>query len=430
MPRPPKLLVIVLDGAADKPVNSVTPLSEANTPGLDKLAQHAICGFHYPIAPGVAPESDAAVLSLLGYPPDKYYTGRGPLEALGAGLSLREGWEVAFRANFATIDPATRRIIDRRVGRSLRSDEARELAKTVDGLELGVHGYARVKATIGHRAVVIIGSREKRLSADIQNIDPAYVRRGLFSEALPNPHPFLSKCQPLHDSLEARETCTLVDEFIEKTIEILDRHPINIERERRGLPKANAILLRDAGDKLPRLPPLSSITGYARVAAVVEMPVEVGIAFAAGMKTYMVEPPTGVLREDLPSRLQSTLQALSENDLVYVHLKGPDEPGHDGNFDRKKASIEEIDKYYIQPLLENIDLSKVAVLVTSDHATPWHLRSHSGDKVPWMLSHASLGKGIGKFSEVTCENLSVKTLEHGWQLLPFIVSEILTKLNS
>lgn len=425
MPRPPKLLILILDGAADRPVNGVTPLSEANTPGLDELAQRAVCGFHYPIAPGIAPESDTATLALLGYPPDRYYTGRGPLEALGVGLKLREGQEVAFRANFATIDPATRRIIDRRVGRTLRSEEARELAKALDGIKLGTYGYARVKATVGHRAVVIIGSKERKLSANVQNIDPAYVRKGLFSEAVANPEMVLPRCRPLDDSEEAQETCALVDEFVEKAIEILDGHPINIEREQKGLLKANAILLRDAGDKMPRLPPITELTGYMRAAAIAEMPVEIGIAYAAGMKPYRVEPPTGNLRKDLPSRLDKTIRALSENDLVYVHLKGPDEPGHDGDFEGKKRAIEEIDEYYIQPLLDKVNLTETAILVTSDHATPWTLRSHSGDKVPWMLSHSRLESSIGKFSEITCEKACRKTLQHGWQLLSFIVKELL-----
>jgi phosphoglycerate mutase (EC 5.4.2.1) len=154
-----KLLFLVLDGAADRPnERGETPLSMAKKPNLDSLSVKGALGFHYPLGVGRAPESDAAVLSILGYDPDKYYTGRGPLEALGVGYSIREGVEVAFRANFATIDPESRVIIDRRVGRSLESWEARELAKAVDGMELGGGlGYARVIATIGHRAVVVIG---------------------------------------------------------------------------------------------------------------------------------------------------------------------------------------------------------------------------------------------------------------------------------
>jgi len=418
--RPSKLLLLILDGAADRPVDGRTPLSEAEAPGLRRLAESGVCGTHYPVEPGLAPESDLATMSLLGYEPNRYYTGRGPLEALGAGLELREGREVAFRANFATIDPATRRIIDRRVGRSLTSEEARRLAESLDGMRLSGGGYARVKATVGHRAVVIIGSESRRLSAEVQNIDPAYVRRGLFSEAVPNPSMVLPRCEPLADTPEARETCRLVDEFIDKAIDILDRHPVNVERARRGLLKANAILLRDAGDRLPRLPPVSSIVGYEPAAAIAEMPVEVGIARAASMRVYPVSPPSGDIAADMPERLEATLRALRENGFVYVHLKGPDEPGHDGDFERKKKAIELIDRHFIQPLLDEIEGGNVAVLVTSDHATPWSLRSHSGDPVPWLLHIPGRGEGPGAFNEITCGEKAVARLEHGWELLPYV----------
>ncbi len=414
-----KLLFLILDGAADKPVNNKTPLSEADTPGLDELAGHAICGFHYPVEPGVAPESDLATISLLGYKPDEYYTGRGPLEALGIGLSLREGHEVAFRANFATIDPKTRRIIDRRVGRSLSSDEAKELARSLDGMKLSLNGYVVMRATIGHRAVVIIGSESERLSAEVQNIDPAYIRKGRVSIAVRNPDMVLPRCKPLVDTREARNTCMLVDEFIERAIEILDNHEINKRRAEKGLLKANVVLLRDAGDKMPRMPPLTSVLGFGSAAAIAEMPVEIGIARAAGMKIYAVSPPSGNLEKDLPDRLRETIKALRENDFVYVHLKGPDEPGHDGDFDRKTKAIELIDKYFVQPLINEISLDEVAVLVTSDHATPWSLRSHSGDPVPWMLSSSLIRESLGRFNEITCSTKAVQRFNHGWELLPW-----------
>jgi 2,3-bisphosphoglycerate-independent phosphoglycerate mutase len=419
--RVERLIMLILDGAADRAEDSPTPLEAASTPGLNALARSAICGVHYPIAPGVAPESDTATLSLLGYNPEKYYTGRGPLEALGAGLSIREGFEVAFRANFATLDVKTRRIIDRRVGRSLTSREAEELAKTLDGLELLDTGYARVKATVGHRAVVIVGDREHELSDMVSNIDPAYERRGYVSVAVRNPDMKLPKCKPLVDSEAARRTCMLVDEFVEKSVELLDNHPINVERARKGLLKANVILLRDAGGRLPRLPPISTLYGYEPAAAIAEMPVEIGIAKAAGMKYYQVPPPSGRLEEDLPLRLEATLKALRDgNRFVYVHLKGPDEPGHDGDFERKKNAIEKIDEMFVQPLLDNVSLEDTLVIVTSDHATPWRLKAHSGDPVPWMASWQGFQSGPGQFDEKTC--MKGYRVEHGWQLLSFILS--------
>ncbi len=420
--KPEKLIYLVLDGAADSIAqHEPTVLESANKPALDSLARHAICGMHYPIAPGVAPESDVAVLSLLGYEAEKYYTGRGPLEALGAGLTIREGYEVAFRGNFATIDEKTRKIIDRRVGRSLTSVEAKKLAEALDGLKLDDDCYARVKATIGHRVAVVIGCRSHRLSDKVDNVDPAYVRRGLISVAVPNPDMTLRKCRPLEDTPEARLTCKLVDEFVEKSIEILSRHPVNLERAKNGLLKANVVLLRDAGGLLPRLPPLQKIYGK-KFGAVVEMPVERGIAIAAGMKIFEVSPPSGDLVRDLPERLEATLRGLGEVDVIYVHLKGPDEPGHDGDFERKKRAVELIDKYYVSQLINRVDLEKVAILVTSDHATPWPLKSHSGDPVPFMVAWAGFKEGVEKFSERSCKNGPI--LEHGWLLLPYVFKRL------
>jgi 2,3-bisphosphoglycerate-independent phosphoglycerate mutase len=406
--------MLVLDGAADRPEEGPTPLELASTPGLDRLAEHAVCFSAYPVKKGIAPESDEAVIALLGYEVDKVYTGRGPLEALGANMEFNEGSEVAFRANFATVDERTYQIIDRRVGRSLSSEEAKELARAVDGILLnGGRAYARVKATIGHRAVVVIGARGKRLSDRVGNTDPAYVRVGLHSVAVKEYERRIRECEPMDTSDEARYTCMLVNEFTKRVIEILTHHPVNVERARRGLPKANAILLRDAGARLPKMKPFTLLHGVSSAAALVEMPVEKGIARAASMKTYDV--PIGRSAETYGEWVRRTLEALEANQFVYVHLKGPDEPGHDGSAEAKREAIELIDRAYLQPLLEKLDLNETAILVTSDHATPWSLRSHSDDPVPVMVSWKGLRASVDVFSERTCRNL---ILDFGWQVLP------------
>ena len=422
--RPQKLILLVIDGAADSLEFRPTPLEAAEKPGIDTLASHAICGLHYPISEGIAPESDTATLSLLGYNPEVYYTGRGPLEALGAGLEIREGYEVAFRANFATLDTKSMVIIDRRVGRSLTSREAAELARALDGMELLDTGYARVKATIGHRAVVVIGDRKHKLSDMVSNIDPAYERRGYVSVAVRNPDMRLPSCKPLDDTEEARRTCRLVDEFVKKSIEVLEKHPVNIERQRKGMLKANVVLLRDAGGRLPRLPPITQLYGFTPAAAIAEMPVEIGIAKAAGMDYHPVPPPSGRLEDDLPLRLEATLKAYESGyKFIYIHLKGPDEPGHDGDFEGKKRAIELIDKHFIQPLIEAVDLKDTIILVTSDHATPWKLKAHSGDPVPWLASWAGFGGGPGRFDEATCREKGT-LIQHAWELIRYVLNKL------
>ncbi|MET1160212.1 MAG: 2,3-bisphosphoglycerate-independent phosphoglycerate mutase [Thermoprotei archaeon] len=420
-----KLLYLVIDGVADSVSDPVTSLEKAHTPGLDTIAQSGICGAMYTVGKGIAPESDEAVISILGYDPHKVYPGRGVVEALGAGLTLREGYEVAFRANFATIDPSTRKLVDRRVGRSLSSEQARELAKALDGLELGKYeGYVRVKATIGHRAVVIIGSRRHKLSPMVSNNDPAYIRKGLLSIAAPKYEPYLKEIEPLEDSAEARITAELANIFVEKAIEILDNHPINKTRREKGLLPANTILLRDAGASIPCVEKLSDKYN-ASFAVLAEMPVEIGIGRLFGAYTIALEPPTGDPVRDYTVRLEKTLEALREYEIVYVHLKGPDEPGHDGDLEAKVKRIEDIDKYYVKPLLEKIP-DNIAILVTADHATPPSKRAHTDDPVPIALRiPGAEPDSVKRFTEKECLKGSLGVFEHGYELLPYVVSKYL-----
>ncbi|MCD6510381.1 MAG: 2,3-bisphosphoglycerate-independent phosphoglycerate mutase [Thermoprotei archaeon] len=418
-----KLIYVVLDGAADRPQDSPTSYEAAETPNLDELARRGICGAVYTIGKGIAPESDTAVLSILGYDPHRYYTGRGPLEALGLGIRIKEGREIAFRANFATIDENTGRLIDRRCGRDIASEEARELAKSLDGMELGLHeGYVRVLATIGHRAVVIIGSEKYNLSDKVTNTDPAYVRVGDISVAAKEFRPYIKECRPLEETDEARRAAELVNVFSRKAMELLKDHPINKRREAEGRLKANAILLRDCGGRLPKVVPISEVFNR-RFAAITEMPVEKGIARLLGMDIGEVPPPSADKKKDYELRLDVALRLLRRNDAVYVHLKGPDEPGHDGDFKRKVKAIEMIDKHFIGPLLERIDLSEYCLLITSDHATPWRLRTHTDDPVPVIfVSPNTEPDSVTRISERECiERGSLGVIDHGWELLPTVL---------
>ncbi|MCE4603229.1 MAG: alkaline phosphatase family protein [Desulfurococcales archaeon] len=411
-----KLLYVVLDGAPDG-FRRDTALSLADKPGLDSLAERGLCGLAYILGQGIAPESDAAVMSLLGYDPERYYTGRGPLEALGAGLGLPEGG-VALRANFATVDPGTLRILDRRVGRSLSSGEARRLGGALDGLELsGGLATARFKATIGHRGVLVLEPHGVRLSGAISNTDPAYVRRGKISIAVESFEPYIREAVALEDTREAQLAASLVNEFTRLAVEILDGHEVNVERRSRGLPPANAVLLRDAGDRLPPAEPIRIKFGL-RFASIVEMVVERGIARALGIHDIPVEVEGRDRPDLLREEAKLAARALDKFDAVYVHLKGPDEPGHDGDLEAKVRAIEEIDRYFIRSVLDRIPLEDTLVVVTSDHATPWYRKAHSGDPVPLLLSNPKLDRGPGRFTEEACKDGPLGVVEGGYRILP------------
>ncbi|HOL39901.1 MAG TPA: phosphoglycerate mutase, partial [Dictyoglomaceae bacterium] len=206
-----KILYIVLDGLGGTPdpkLGGKTELESAKTPNMDSLAQKAKLGLMDPIAPGIAPESDAAVLSILGYDVNEYYTGRGPLEAHGADIEVGDG-DLAWRANFATVDEDTLKILDRRAGRNLTTEEAKTLADEVNE-KVKLDGAEFIfKATVGHRGVLVIRRKNGKLSANVENIDPGYKRHGPYSIALSNPPTEVQKCVPLDNSEEAKEAARL-----------------------------------------------------------------------------------------------------------------------------------------------------------------------------------------------------------------------------
>ncbi len=378
-----KILMAVIDGAGDRPdprVNNLTPLEAADTPNLDELAKRGDLGLLLPIDENIAPESDAAVFSLLGYNPLKHDLSRGVVEALGAGLEFRDGW-LALRCNFATIED--RRVVDRRVGRSLASEEAKILAKTINR-EVKLEGADFVfRATVGHRAVLVIRDHAiGRLSADISNLDPAYRRLGKIAVAAAKESMVLEDVKPLSEAPEAARAAQLVNEFAWRTHEVLREHPVNRERELKGLLPANFILMRDAGDSLPKLVPFQEKYGLKGI-MLADMPVELGIAKVLGLDVERYRPERTI--SSYMSRALGAAKNLELYDFVYVHLKGPDEPGHDGDFEGKVKEIENIDRWFFGRLLELIDLDRTAIVVTSDHATPWSVRRHTDDPVPLMI---------------------------------------------
>jgi len=419
--RLPRLIYLVLDGAADSLNDRVTSLERAYTPNLDNLAKRSKAGLVHVLGPGVAPESDAAVFSLLGYNPYKYYVGRGVIEAYGIGIKPRPDYEVAFRGNLATLDQSGRRIIDRRCGRDISDEEAKNLVSSVSNMDLGIYdAYARVYHGIAHRVVVIIGSNKYRLSANVSNTDPGYRRIGILSEAVKEVKPYINPCEPLDNSEASRKTAELVNRFSELVFKILSGHEVNIRRLSESRLACNSILLRDAGMRPGTLPSFKYLYGF-KMAAVVEMPVEKGVAELLGLAMGGVPPPTPDKSKDYPIRVDKTVEMLEFVDGVYVHLKGPDEPGHDGDFNSKVKAIEDIDRYFLGPLLDRVDMGKTAFIITSDHATPPNERGHTADPVPIYLYSPNIkSDGLSKYSEKDASNGSLGVLTGGWDIIPLV----------
>lgn len=421
-----KIIYVVLDGLGDRPhpdLRNQTPLAAADTPNLDMLAKKGQTGLMIPVGKDIAPESDIAVISILGYDAEKYYTGRGPLEAYAEGLTISDG-DLAYRVNFAT-QGKERDILDRRVGRNLTTEEASGLCNEINSkLKLtSIKADFKFKNTIGHRGVLVIYPREGRLSADVTNTDPAYDKKGHFGIAKETFINKVQECAPVpgkEKSPEALNAAKVTNEFVEKTYHLLEQAEINKKRAAEGKLKANLILTRDGGDRLPELPQIKTMFGV-NMGCFVEMPVERGIALLTGMEIVVIPLPSGNLEYDYKLRAKKTLNVLPQYDGLYIHIKGPDEPAHDGKALIKKEAIEAIDKYFFGNLLARLPMEQTIICVTADHSTPCILKAHSADPVPVLISGGGLPPDtITGFSEQLCAKGSLKLLS-GPQLFPLLI---------
>ncbi len=412
-----KILYVILDGLGDEPhpdLGGKTPLEAANTPNLDSLAQRGKNGEVVTVGEGIAPESDIAVFSILGYDPHTQHAGRGPLEALGAGLEMREG-DLAWRANFATLDPDGT-IIDRRAGRDLSTQEAKALADSCNSNITLESSKATLLATSEHRGVLHIRS-DVPLSSEISNSDPAYARQGSLGVALETFEPRVKECEPLDGSDGARIGAELTNTWSDKAHDILDRHDVNKERDKRGRPVANIVLVRDAGNHIPVVQSLKARFGM-DFACFAEMPVEIGISKVTGMEPILVTSPTDPA--GYSKLAERTIEALDGFDALYVHLKGPDVPAHDGRAFDKRDVIADIDEGYFGTLLPELG-GGVVIAVTADHSTSCVRKAHTADPVPLVIAVRGMSSdGTRAYTELDAASGSLGRLK-GTQILPMLV---------
>lgn len=363
MKIPDKILFFVLDGISDRPIDKKTPLQDAETPNLDELARRGISGIMDTIAPGIRPGSDTAHLALLGYDPYEVYTGRGPFEASGVGIDVKPG-DVAFRCNFATLENGI--VVDRRAG---RIRETKELAHSImDNVQLASKFI--FKESTGHRAALVL--RGKGLSAEVSSNDPKQENEPL------------KKIDPLNP--EAKKTAKILNEFVVQANDILDNHPLNIKRMKENKPLANVVLLRGAG-MVPNIECFEERYGL-RGAVIAAAGLVIGIGKMCGINHINLEGVTGGVDSNVNAKVSKAIETLEDYDFVLVNIKGGDEAGHDGDFEKKKKFIEKIDKSFSDLL----NLDDILVVVTADHSTPVLVRDHSADPVPIMI----IGNGVRK----------------------------------
>lgn len=438
----PKILLIAFDGLGDRPVikrknNLLTPLEAAKKPNIDKLTREGITGISNPIQPGIVPGSDTGFLALFGYDPFRFYVGRGILEALGAGIEINPG-EIAFRANFCTIEKNGKewRIIDRRAGR-ITNQEAEELASSISKIKIEVKGTDGEKHvfeflfyhTKSHRGVLVI-RKEKgekiQMNPLISDIDTHSIGEFRFAKAL--------------DSSENAEIIAkALNEWIKKTNETLEKHPVNMERKKRNLPIANCILTRGASmiEKTVKEGTVkygadyNGIYGWAvsikpfsqkykmNAACIAGGALYKGVARYLGMEVIEVPTATAGYDTDIKAKVDAVLNALEKNDFVFLHFKGTDVAGHDGDAEMKKKFIEKADKF-LKPITQ---LKNTIVIITADHSTPCEMKAHSADPVPiliWGPEYLIRRDEVKEFGERNVTNGGLGHIKH-LDVMPIIL---------
>lgn len=371
-----KYVIVLGDGMADRPIASIggrTPLEYAQTPMMDALSRKSEIGLVHTIPEGMNPGSDTANLSVLGYDPKVYYSGRSPLEALSIGVPM-EDMDIALRCNMVTLSEEespfeTKRILDHSSSEISTSDclvLLEEVRRELEKEEYRFYGGT------SYRHCLIW--KEGRM---LDLTPPHDVLGKVIGDYLPEDEALLS--------------------MMKKSYEILVNHPINVERKKQGLNPANCCWFWGAGTK-PLLSSFQEKTGKKGI-MISAVDLLKGIALGAGMGVSIVEGANGGLHTNYEGKTRAAVNALTEEgyDFAYIHVEAPDEMGHQGSLEKKVQAIEYLDQRVIRPLTEALDAAGTdyRLLVLPDHPTPVAVRTHTSDPVPYMLYDSTAPQSHG-----------------------------------
>ena len=395
-----RLVYVLLDGIGDLPhpsLNDLTPLEAAYTPNLDALARNGAMGSVISVGKGIAPQSDIAVFNMLGYSfKDGSYVGRGVIESIGCNVDFREG-DLALRGNFATIDD-NMKVVDRRAGRAISVQEAKDVCKTLsENIRFSDEDASvTLEPTIAHRVVIRFRHARMKLSDKITNTDPAYDKvEGMgIAKTLNTEDIYIQESLAQEDTEAARAAAKMVNEFTKQAVRLLKDHPVNRTRIARGKKAMNCILARDSGNKYPNVEPINKKYNLT-VGGIVDMPVEIGISKVLGIEMFQAGDTA-----DYEQKAKVAAQGLKSLNAIYVHIKGPDEFGHDGDARGKKKNIEDIDKRFFGTLIRELNRMDATIVISGDHSTPCVKKGHSDDPVPLLVSGRRVKQdGSARFTE-------------------------------
>lgn len=400
-----KYIIVLTDGMADLPIKELknrTPMQIAKTPGIDTITKRSLQGMVDSIPAGMAPGSDVANLSIMGYDPRHYYTGRSSIEAAGIGIDLKST-DLTLRTNLITLEHKGSYqdsiIIDHGAD-DITSEEAYQLLD-------------EIKKSFDKKNINFFKGMSYRHLLVLSKVKNTF--------DLTPPHDILNK--KISTYLPAGENSSLLNTMMKESYEILKDHKINIERLKKGLNPANSIWFWGAGTKLT-IPDFKKLRGL-KGGVISAVDLVKGIGKVSGMKVIEVKGATGTIDTNFTGKAESCIRELQNGlDLIYLHVEAPDECGHKGELYKKIKSIEMIDKYIVRSILDSKRLiGPFKMMILPDHPTPVSLRTHTRDPVPFLI-YDSLNEydGFDDFSEETASKTGLY-LKEGHKMIDFFISK-------
>ena len=383
-----KHIIILGDGMADWPSASLgnqTLLQYSHIPYMDMLASKGRTGQLITVSDGFHPGSEVANMSVMGYNLPKVYEGRGPLEAASIGVELQPG-DMAMRCNIVCIEGE---ILKNHSAGHITTEEADVLIKYLQE-HLG-NEQVQFHTGVQYRHLLVIKGGNKHLDCTPPHDVPLHPFRPLMVKA---------------EVSEAQETADLLNDLILKSQELLKNHPLNLKRMAEGKDPANSIWPWSPGYR-PQMEPLSVMYPQIKKGSVISaVDLINGIGVYAGLRRIPVEGATGLYDTNYENKVSAALEALKTDDLVYLHIEASDEAGHEGNFDLKQLTIENLDKRVVGPIYEAVKdwEEPVSIAVLPDHPTPCELRTHTSEPVPFLIYYPGIEPDeVQTFDEVACK---------------------------
>ncbi|MDO4300006.1 MAG: cofactor-independent phosphoglycerate mutase [Clostridia bacterium] len=399
-----KYLVLLCDGMADYPVPELgnrTPMGASDTPNMDKLAKKSVIGLVKTVADNMKPGSDVANLSVLGYDPQVYYTGRSPLEAGSIGIDMKDT-DVSFRCNLVTLSSEENyedKIILDYCADDISTEEAKELVEYLER-NLGNEEF-KLYSGVSYRHCLIWNNG----TLDVGTLTP--------------PHDITGK--PVKEYIPNHPNARKLYDMMVKSYDLLKDHPVNKDREARGLKPANSMWLWGEGKRASLMPFTEKYGLKGSMISAVDL--LKGIGKFSGMNVVYVPGATGYMDTNFEGKAQAAIREFANGqDFVYIHVEAPDECGHRYEIENKKKSLEIIDQKILGPVLEALEqYDDYKVLIMPDHATPLSLRTHTNDPIPFLIYKKSSPTIGGEFTEDGAEASGI-FIENGHKIMEYFIN--------